>query len=43
MPVLWYYHYETILLLQSVGFKNVKVHNNKISQHPELTVYEASE
>ncbi|AIK96248.1 class I SAM-dependent methyltransferase [Candidatus Odyssella acanthamoebae] len=41
MPVLWYYHYETILLLESVGFKNVRVFDTKIGQHPELTVYEA--
>lgn len=41
MPVLWYYHYETILLLESVGFKNAKVCNPKVGQHPELIIYEA--
>lgn len=41
MPVLWYYHYEMLLLLQAVGFKDVKVYDTKIGKHPELTVYEA--
>jgi SAM-dependent methyltransferase len=41
MPVLWYYHYETILLLESIGFSKVHVHDNKGGKHPELTIYEA--
>lgn len=41
MPVLWYYHYETVLLLESLGFTKVIVHENKLGKHPELTVYEA--
>lgn len=41
MPVMWYYHYETILLLKSIGFSKVHVHDNKIGKHPELTIYEA--
>lgn len=42
MPVSWYYHYETILLLESVGFKNIKRYDTKLGLHPELTVYEAT-
>jgi SAM-dependent methyltransferase len=41
MSVLWYYHYEMILLLESVGFRKVHVHDNKIGKHPALTIYEA--
>lgn len=41
MPVLWYYHHETVLLLESLGFNKVIVHPKKLGKHPELTVYEA--
>ena len=41
MTVLWYHHYELVLLLQSVGYKKVKLLKKKLGKNPELTVYEA--
>lgn len=41
MTVLWYYHHELILLLQSIGYRKIKLLKKKLGENPELTVYEA--
>lgn len=41
MPVSWYYHYEMLLILQSIGFKNIKAFDTNVGTQPLLTVYEA--
>ncbi len=41
MTVLWYYHHELVLLLQSIGYSKIKILKKKLGKNPELTVYEA--